>query len=78
MRGREELASAAVLDAAAGWGATVKRVQVQLGPDAPPLVCAKAGEPVIEVVKQCATLERLLDALAWRSAQTRGSANMYS
>jgi hypothetical protein len=47
------------------WGADVKRVTVALD-DAPPARVSRRGHHnFVEVVNQCATLERLIDALAW-------------
>lgn len=47
------------------WGADVKRVKVALD-DAPPARVSRRGHHnFVEVVNQCATLERLLGALAW-------------
>lgn len=48
------------------WGAEIKRVKVGLdGADKPLAIGAKGEHNLIEVVNQCATIERMLDTLAW-------------
>jgi hypothetical protein len=55
------------------WGTEVKRVRVLLPKDEwPELVSSETEEHnLVEVMNQCATMERLLDALEW--AQSAGS-----
>ena len=50
----------------AEWGAALKRTKVELADDPPHLVRhASKVHAFAEVVNQCATLERLMDALKW-------------
>lgn len=71
-RGREAAHRAALVEAPTAWGSAFKRVRVELPPDdRPTLVRADESHNLVEVVNQCATMERLLDALAW--AQTPAS-----
>ena len=55
------------------WGAEIKRVRVFLPRDEWPKPLSPASEEhnLVEVMNQCATMERLLDALEW--AQSGGS-----
>lgn len=55
------------------WGSTLKRVRVALPTEGRPAIVRDDGaeHSLAEVVNQCATMERLLDALAW--AQTAAS-----
>ena len=56
----------ALREPAEAFGAGVKRQQVELAAvRRPTLVQAGERHNLMEVVNQCATLERLLDALAW-------------
>ena len=49
------------------WGASIKRVRIDLsGPGCPPLI-GKAEERLVEAINIAATIERMLDALAWFS-----------
>lgn len=52
----------------------MKRVRVELPPDdRPRLVCeADVSHSLAEVMNQCATMERLLDALAWAQTDASG------
>lgn len=72
-RGAEAARQAALLDDATAWGTQFKRVRVELPRDGRPLLMRAAEDhhSLAEVVNQCATMERLLDALAW--AQTDAS-----
>jgi len=57
-----------------GWGSTVKRIRVVLPVERRPLLLLRA-EPdhsMIEVINQCATVERLLDALTWAKETSWG------
>lgn len=56
------------------WGTHFKRVRVDLPRDARPLLMRAAEDhhSLAEVVNQCATMERLLDALAWARTDTSG------
>src|ERR1022692_4838662 len=50
-----------------GWGSAVKRKRVLLGNGERPLLL-KSAQPdhnLMEVINLCATVERLMDALAW-------------
>jgi len=53
------------------WGVQVKRINVLLPKDKRPHLCRDAPDEhsFSEVVNQCATLTRLIDALAWTSEQ---------
>ncbi len=55
------------------WGSLVKRIQVDLPTDGRPelIGLTKSEHNLVEVLNQCATMERLLDALDW--AQTAAS-----
>ncbi len=56
------------------WGSRVKRIRVAL-PDRgrPELVAATVREHnLVEVLNQCATMERLLDALKWAQTEPSG------
>jgi hypothetical protein len=66
-QGAAALAQAAQPRDLASWGAAVKRVRVDLPAAGRPALIAPgmADHSLIEVITQCATLERLLDALAW-------------
>ncbi len=52
------------------WGSRAKRVVVDIVAPCPELVSAREHN-FVEVVNQCATLERLLDALAWANVNLR-------
>lgn len=56
------------------WGAAIKRIPVELpAEDRPTLIApAIARHSLIEVINQCATMERLLDALAWAQTPEAG------
>jgi hypothetical protein len=47
------------------WGAAAKRVRVTWSVSASALLCEKGDQPLTEVINQCATVERLLDAMDW-------------
>lgn len=72
-QGAEATLRAARVTDLAGWGSTLKRVRVALPGDGRPAIVRDDGaeHSLAEVVNQCATMERLLDALAW--AQTPAS-----
>jgi hypothetical protein len=72
--GAEAARRAALLDDATMWGTHFKRVRVELPRDARPLLMRAAEDhhSLAEVVNQCATMERLLDALAWARTDTSG------
>jgi len=56
------------------WGTTVKRIQVALDGETPPPSIPN-GIPdhnLIETINQCATVERLLDALLWVQSAESG------
>lgn len=59
-----------------GWGAAVKRIRVELSVEGRPerIAPGMASHNLIEVINQCATLERLLDALAWAQTPESGLA----
>lgn len=54
------------------WGADVKRVAVALDEAPPRRVSRRGHHNFVEVVNQCATLERLVDALAWAETALPG------
>ena len=56
----------------ATWGADAKRVSVVFEGTAPARVSRHPKHNFIEVVNQCATLERLIDALAWSEERLHG------
>lgn len=60
-----------------GWGAAVKRIRVELPLDGRPELIAPdiTSHSLIEVINQCATMERLLDALAWAQTPEGGLAD---
>lgn len=65
-QGMDAARRAMLVDDAATWGTAFKRVRVELPPTGrPDLVrAAAAHHSLAEVMNQCATMERLLDALA--------------
>ncbi len=76
-RGREAVARAGQQQDLSSWGGTVKRVRVTLPINERPALIAPA-EPyhnLIEVINQCASMERLLDALTWAQTAESGLAN---
>lgn len=56
------------------WGAEVKRVRVLLPNDEWPTLVSPASEEhnLVEVMNQCATMERLLDVLGWAAGASSG------
>lgn len=56
------------------WGTEAKRVRVRLPEgERPKLVSPEIGEHnLVEVINQCATMERLLDALEWAQSSASG------
>jgi len=69
---RTALDAQIALAAPVPWGATLKRATVPLeGPDRPGLVGASEHN-LIEVINQCANLERLVDALRWIESDASG------
>lgn len=66
--------AAARVDGARRWGREVKRTRVRLPErDRPVLVRdAPPEHNLVEVVNQCATVERLLDALEWAASAESG------
>ena len=60
-----------------GWGAAVKRIRVELPLDGRPdrIAFTIRSHSLIEVINQCATMERLLDALAWAQTPEAGLAD---
>ncbi len=73
-RGAEAARQAALLDDTIAWGTRFKRVRVALPHDDRPLLMRAAEDhhSLAEVVNQCATMERLLDALAWARTDASG------
>lgn len=73
-RGAGAARQAALLDDATAWGSRFKRVRVELPRDGRPLLMRTADghHSLAEVVNQCATMERLLDALAWARTDASG------
>ncbi len=64
--GKRALGEAHRLKAGSYWGTTVKRVLVGFTDPRPALITQQVREHnLTEVHNQCATIERLLDALAW-------------
>lgn len=68
--------AAARIDAAGRWGREVKRTRVRLPEGDRPLLVrgAPPEHNLVEVVNQCATVERLLDALQWAASAESGLA----
>lgn len=56
------------------WGQSVKRVTVHLPEEGRPKLCdgAPSEHSLTEVYNQCATIERLLDALRWQNSPASG------
>ena len=54
------------------WGSDLKRIRVPLPKKGRPQIISCEGEDhnYVEVINQCATMERLLDALAWAITPT--------
>lgn len=50
---------------ASDWGVAAKRVRVTWTVSPPSLLCESGDQPLTEVINQCATVEGLLDAMAW-------------
>ncbi len=65
--GAQTLAQASQVHDGMSWGSTVKRLRVTLtAHHRPPLVAGGlSAHNLIEVINQCATMERLLDAIVW-------------
>jgi hypothetical protein len=61
---RQAAQSLAGLDSI-GWGAAAKRHRVAWRHTNASLLSAVVNQPLIEVINQCATVERLLDAMGW-------------
>lgn len=72
--GMEAARRAALVEDAAAWGGLLKRVRVELPAGDRPLLVrgAEPSHSFAEVVNQCATMERLLDALAWAQTEESG------
>ncbi len=74
-----ELASRIV--APSDWASKVKRLQFSLPQDARPkyidIAVTKSEHNLTEVMNQCATMERLLDALAWAQTDESGLAQFH-
>lgn len=68
-RGRVALAGLNDGPDLATWGRRMKRVKVELNGARPLLVTASGWHNLGEVINQCATLERLIDALVWAQSQ---------
>lgn len=73
-QGMDAARRAVLVDDACIWGTAFKRVRVELPADGrPELVrAAEARHSLAEVMNQCATMERLLDALAWAQTDASG------
>ena len=59
-------AEASTSTSAGGWGVAFKRIKVEVD-------SADGKQPLIEVINQMATVERLLDALTWIGLQAWGA-----
>ncbi len=60
------------------WGSQMKRTYVQLTADRPKHVVQDRHEhSLTEIMNQCATLERLIDALTWASIRASGLDHYY-
>jgi hypothetical protein len=73
-KGMEATRRASEVRSVRDWGIEIKRVKVRL-PDGerPRLVSPRTEEHnLVEVMNQCATMERLLDVLGWRNTRARG------
>lgn len=77
--GHEAARRAALVEGSATWGSTFKRVRVELPRDGRPALvrAAEARHNLAEVVNQCATMERLLDALAWAQTPASGLSHFH-
>src|SRR4051794_14751603 len=76
--GAEAIRRASESQGGHGWGSSVKRARVILPEEGrrPTLISDDTREHnLVEVVNQCATMERLIDALVW--AQTEPSLKEY-
>ncbi len=73
-RGMDAVRRATIVESAASWGSALKRVRVELPrSDRPHLVRdANDQHSLAEVMNQCATMERLLDALVWVQSEASG------
>ena len=61
---RQAATTMAALEAS-DWGAAAKRVRVTWAVTPSGLLSKTGEQPLTEVINQCATVERLLDAMAW-------------
>jgi hypothetical protein len=66
-QGKRALIEATEIETAGAWGSEVKRRRVNLPPEPRRQVIPEAvtHHSLIEIINQCATLDRLLDAMAW-------------
>lgn len=73
-RGMDAARRAVRVDDASTWGTDFKRVRVELPPIGRPELVhdAAAHHSLAEVMNQCATMERLLDALSWAQTDASG------
>ena len=71
--GHEAARRAAALRPSASWGSNFKRERVKLTPpkEQRPLLLQNAADEhnLVEVVNQCATMERMIDALTWAASE---------
>lgn len=74
---RETLGHAANLKSDAEWGGQAKRQRVDLTRKEKPYLIPRrlSDHNMIEVINQCATLERMLDLLEWLGGPSSGFAN---
>lgn len=73
-RGMDAARRAVLVDDTSTWGTVFKRVRVELPTDGRPDLVrdAAAHHSLAEVMNQCATMERLLDALSWAQTDASG------
>jgi hypothetical protein len=73
-RGASALQRAAGISARAGWGCSVKRERVTLPAEGKPSDIPRGvtSHSLAEIINQCATVERLLDVIAWAQTESSG------
>jgi hypothetical protein len=73
-RGMDATRRATLIESAASWGSALKRVRVELPRNDRPRLVREANDQhsLAEVMNQCATMERLLDALVWVQSEASG------
>jgi hypothetical protein len=66
-QGQRTIAQSAAVAGVDGWGSQVKRIRVMLSDGSKPaaIPVTVTDHNLVEVINQCATMERLLDTLRW-------------